>query len=196
MIWASLIALLVRNLPMIRRSQFDSWVGKISWRRDRLPTPVFLGFPCGSAGKKSACNVGDLGSIPGLGRSHTYSQLFDISIQVQVVQTALIKGPVIILCLKQMSSVDQEWRRVKSKRARCEDWVMHLLHECCAKSLQLCPALCDPMDCSPPGSSVHRTLQARRLERAGLPSSRSSSWPRDWTQVSWVSWNGRWVLHH
>ena len=32
-------------------------------------TPVFLGFPCGSAGKESACNAGDLGSIPGLGRS-------------------------------------------------------------------------------------------------------------------------------
>ena len=37
--------------------------GKIRWRRDRLPIPVFLGFPCGSAGKESACNVGDLGSI-------------------------------------------------------------------------------------------------------------------------------------
>ena len=47
----------------------DSWVGKICWRRDRLPTPVFLGFPCGSAGKEAACSVGDLGSIPGLGRS-------------------------------------------------------------------------------------------------------------------------------
>ena len=39
------------------------------WRRDRLPTPVFLGFPGGSASKESACNVGDLGLIPGLGRS-------------------------------------------------------------------------------------------------------------------------------
>ena len=39
------------------------------WRRDRPHTPVFLGFPCGSAGKESACNAGDLGSIPGLGRS-------------------------------------------------------------------------------------------------------------------------------
>ena len=38
------------------------------WRRDRLPTPVFLGFPHGSGGKESACNVGGLGSIPGLGR--------------------------------------------------------------------------------------------------------------------------------
>ena len=35
---------------------------------DRLPTPVFLGFPCGSAGKESACNAEDLGSISGLGR--------------------------------------------------------------------------------------------------------------------------------
>ena len=47
----------------------DSWVGKIPWRRDRLPTPVFLGFPCGSVGKESVYNAGDLGSIPGLGRS-------------------------------------------------------------------------------------------------------------------------------
>ena len=42
---------------------------KICWRGNRLPTPVFLGFPCDSAGKESACNVGDLGLIPGWGRS-------------------------------------------------------------------------------------------------------------------------------
>ena len=42
---------------------------KICWRKDKLPTPVFLGFPCDSAGKESDCNVEDLGSIPGLGRS-------------------------------------------------------------------------------------------------------------------------------
>ena len=40
-----------------------------SERRDRLSTPAFVDFPCGLAGKGSACNVGDLGSIPGLGRS-------------------------------------------------------------------------------------------------------------------------------
>ena len=38
-------------------------------RRHRLPIPVFLGFPCSTTGKETACNVGDLGSIPGLGRS-------------------------------------------------------------------------------------------------------------------------------
>ena len=52
------------------RPQFNPWVGKIPWRRDRLLTPVFLGFPGGSSGKETACNVGDLGLIPGLGRYH------------------------------------------------------------------------------------------------------------------------------
>ena len=40
-----------------------------NWRRDRLPTAIFLGFPCDSAGKESACNVGDLDLMPGLWRS-------------------------------------------------------------------------------------------------------------------------------
>ena len=52
-----------------RRPWFNSWVRKIPWGRDGLPTPVFLGFPWGSAGKESSCSVGDLGSVPGLGRS-------------------------------------------------------------------------------------------------------------------------------
>ena len=52
-----------------RRPWFDSWVGKIRWRRDKLPIPVFLGFPGGLAGKESPCNAGDLGLIPGSGRS-------------------------------------------------------------------------------------------------------------------------------
>ena len=52
-----------------RRPWFDFWVGKIHWKRDRLATPVFLGFPYGSAGKENACNAGDLGSVPELGRS-------------------------------------------------------------------------------------------------------------------------------
>ena len=41
----------------------------IRCRRDRLPSPIFLGLLCGSAGKESACNEGDLGSTPGFGRS-------------------------------------------------------------------------------------------------------------------------------
>ena len=67
--WASLTAQLVKNLPAMQEIPVHSWVRKIHWRRNKLPTPVFLGFPGGSAGEESACNAGDLGSISGLGRS-------------------------------------------------------------------------------------------------------------------------------
>ena len=66
--WASLVAQLVKNPPAMQETpvQFLSWEGP--WRRDRLPTPVFLDLPGGSDSKESTCNVGDLGLIPGLGR--------------------------------------------------------------------------------------------------------------------------------
>ena len=58
-----------------------------------------------------------------------------------------------------------------------------------------CVRLLHPMVCSPPGSSVHGILQARTLEWVAMPSSRGSSWPRDWTCVSCTSCIGRWVLY-
>ena len=48
---------------------FDPWLGKIPWRRDRLPTPGFLGFPRGSDVEESACTAGDLGLVFGWGRA-------------------------------------------------------------------------------------------------------------------------------
>ena len=51
---------------------------------------------------------------------------------------------------------------------------------------QSCPTLCNPKDCSPPGSSVHGILQARILEWVAISFSRGSSYLRDWTQVSCV----------
>ena len=60
-----LIAQLVKNSPAIQETPFNSWVGKVLWRRDRLPTPVHLSFPYGSAGKEFTCNAEDLGLIPG-----------------------------------------------------------------------------------------------------------------------------------
>ena len=65
-----------------------------------------------------------------------------------------------------------------------------------AKSLQLCPTLCDPMDCGPPGSSVYGIFQARILEWDFMPSSRGSSRPRDGTCLSYVSCIGTQVLYH
>ena len=54
---------------------------------------------------------------------------------------------------------------------------------CCAKSLQSCPTLCDPMDYSMPGFSVRGILQARILEWVATTFCRGSSQPRDWTCV-------------
>ena len=56
----SILAIIIENAGFP-----DSSFGK----QDRLPIPVFLGFPCSSAGKESACNGEDVGSILGLGRS-------------------------------------------------------------------------------------------------------------------------------
>ena len=63
------MAQLVKNPPAMQETLVQ-FLGHIDpWRKDRLPTTIFLGFPGGSAGKESTCNARDLGSIPGLGRS-------------------------------------------------------------------------------------------------------------------------------
>ena len=69
------------------------------------------------------------------------------------------------------------WRPQQVEEVNC------ILHP---QSLQSCPTLCDPMDCSLPGSFVHGIFQVRILEQIAMPSSRGSSRPRDWTQVSCV----------
>ena len=57
---------------------------------------------------------------------------------------------------------------------------------------QSCPTLCNPMDCSLPGFSIHRISQARKLEWIAISSSKGSSQPKDQTQVSRV---GRQILY-
>ena len=63
----------------------------------------------------------------------------------------------------------------------------------CLCVAQLCPTLCDAMDCSPLGSSLHGILQARILAWLAIPFSRGSSQPRDWTQV-WIESAGRYFF--
>ena len=65
----SLVAQLVKNPPARQKTPIQFLGQEDPQRSDRLPTPVFLGFPGDSDSKESTCNVGDLGLIPGLGRS-------------------------------------------------------------------------------------------------------------------------------
>ena len=58
---------------------------------------------------------------------------------------------------------------------------------CVHSVTQLYLTLCDPMDCNSPGFSVYRISQARILEEVVIPFTRESSWPRDWTRVSWIA---------
>ena len=62
--------------------------------------------------------------------------------------------------------------------------------------VQSCPTLCNPVECSPPGSSVHGILQARILEWVAISFFRGSSRPRDWTQVSCIAGRSFYQLNH
>jgi len=64
----------------------------------------------------------------------------------------------------------------------------------CAKSLQSCPTLCDPMDCRLPDSSVYAIIQIRILECVAISFSRKSSWPRDWAHIFCITYIGRQLL--
>ena len=75
--------------------------------------------------------------------------------------------------------------------SRLSHVVAHGVHAC--MHAQSCPALCDLLDCSPPGSYVHRIFQARILEGVTVPFSRGSSQPRDQTHVSCI---GGQILYH
>ena len=69
----------------------------------------------------------------------------------------------------------------------------NLIAAAAAKSLQSCPTLCDPIDSSSPGSTVHVISQARILEWVAISFSRGSSQPRDGTHISCIV---RQILYH
>ena len=143
------------------------------------PYPVFamtsqVGFPCGSAGKESTRNTGDLSSIPGLGRSPGERKGYPL-------QYSGLE-----------SSMDCIVHGIAQSRPQLSD--LYSLHPGGLSSLTLCPSpacfpvssvprlcriLCDPMD-----YTVHGILQARILEWVAFPFSRGSSHPGERTQVS------------
>ena len=66
----------------------------------------------------------------------------------------------------------------------------------CCLVAKLCPALLGPIDCSPPGSSIHGISEARILEWVAISFPRGTSQSRDQAHITCVSSTGRWVLYH
>ena len=87
-------------------------------------------------------------------------------------------------------------RREAVTHPSAQQWIQILifahffLHCLVAKS---CPALCHPLNCSPPGSSVHEIIETRILEWVAISFFRGSSRSRDQTRISCI---GRWILYH
>ena len=79
-------------------------------------------------------------------------------------------------CQATVHRVTKSWTRLKQLSTHAHRYMNGCMY------VQSCPALCNPMDCSPWGSSVHRILQARILEWVAIPFSMGYSWPRDQTQ--------------
>ena len=117
----------------------------------------------GSDDEESACNTGNLGKIPGWGRHSGEGNSY----------------PLQYSCLTEWLTLSLfSWR----KKGEMTTWWKSK-----REVAQSFPTLCNPMDCSPPGSSVHGILQARILEWVAISFSRESSQPRDWIQVSRIA---------
>ena len=115
--------------------------------------------------------------------SHLFSPLPALTVWNNFpLSTILIKGNLILLV----------WRGNKGQAIEN----FHLLKIPVSQSLQSRPILCNPLDCSLPGSSGHGILQARILEWVAISSSRGSPQPRARTFISYVSCIGRSVLYH
>ena len=182
-------ACIVGDLP-----GFDPWVGKIPWRRAWQPIPVHLKNSLDSSvGKESACNAGNPSSISGSGRSPGEGVGYPLQYSWASLVAQLVKNPPAMwetwiwsLCWEDPLEKERlptpvfwpgEFRGLYSSWSQRigHDWVTftfdrweHRMLESkefyvCVHT-QLCPTLCDPIDCSVPASFSHGIFQASILE--------------------------------
>ena len=148
-----------------------SFSQNIQIRRFRLNL-IYMGFPGGSDSKESACNVGDLGLIPGVGRSpgaghgnwFWYSYLENPHGQNSMVGYT-VHG---------VSRVGYNWA-TKDSTAYIHTYI-YVYAAAAAKLPQSRPTLCNPIDGSPPGSAIPGILQARILEWVAISFSNAWKW--------------------
>jgi len=191
-----------------RRPRFNFWVRKICWKRDRLHTPVFTGFPCDSVGKESTCNVGDLGLIPGLGRFPGEGKGYPLQYSgLENSMDSIVHGVTKSQTL--MSDFDFHFHGITTK---AED--MHILwisnstpryllnRNACTWTRNICKNVHNSITSKSfkvkvaqvSDSLWPRGLQPTRLlcpwysslEWVAIPFSRGSSWSRDQTQLSYI----------
>ena len=99
---------------------------------------------------------------------------------------------IMYLCFTYFIQYREWWKTFQGFQGN--EWFMLFINVCCSCLVaQSCPALCNPMDCSPPGSSVQGISQARIVEWVAISFSRGSSAPRHQTHISCF---GRQVLCH
>ena len=128
--------------------------GQRSLEAQSIGLHIVMGFPCGSAGKESACNAGDLGSIPGLGRSP--GEGHSNPLQYSCLENPMDRGAWWHLEGRQAPQASSAFRtptagslRSPSPRAWRPDFPGPTQE-------------CDPIDRSPPGSSIHGIFQAKQ----------------------------------
>ena len=127
---------------------------------------LYLETSGGSGSKEHACSAGDLGLIPGLGKSPGRGN--SKPLQYSCLENPMDRGA----CGATVHQVTKSWTRLRLSLFS-KDVIK--LTICVSSITQSCPILWDPLDCSPPGSPVHGSLQARLLEWVAIPFPRASS---------------------
>ena len=95
--------------------------------------------------------------------------------------------------LRQRKPMYKVMEAIRELQVNWFEWTECIYTYICCLVPKSCPTVCDPMDCSPPGSSVHGISQARILEWIAISFSRGSSQPRDQTLISCIS---KRILYH
>ena len=146
-----------------------------------------MGFPGGSDGEESTFNTGDLGFIPGLGRSPGGGH--GNPLQYSCLENS--HGQRSLVGYSPWGQKESDATELLSTHVLCtystSTWVPYNKDVCVCMLCSVCLTLCDPMDYSPSSSSVHGISQARILELVAISFSRESSQPGDRTCISCIA---------